>query len=95
MLAAPLLKKHRARSAWPMILAMLSCVAVVLGPAVLYLLPLFAICGVLFFVLQAMYREARVKARALPDMPSRRTSRRPCCCKPLNSTNRTSVPRPS
>jgi len=51
MTAAPLLKKHRARSAWPMILAMLSCVAVVLGPAVLYLLPLFAVCGVLFFVL--------------------------------------------
>ena len=67
MTAAPLLKKHRARSAWPMILAMLSCVAVVLGPAVLYLLPLFAVCGVLFFVLQALFREARVKARELPD----------------------------
>ena len=50
MTAAPLLKKHRARSAWPMLLAMLSCVALVLGPAVIYLLPLFAVCGVLFFV---------------------------------------------
>ena len=34
MTAAPLLKKHRARSAWPMILAMLGCVAVVLGSVV-------------------------------------------------------------
>ena len=67
MSATPLLKKYRARSAWPMLLAMLSCVVLVLGPAVIYLIPLFAVCAIVFFALKALFREARVKGRELPD----------------------------
>ncbi len=69
MTATHLLKKLKVRSAWPMILVMLSCAVIVavLGPAVLYLLPLVVLCGVLFYVLRALYREARAKARELPD----------------------------
>ena len=67
MSATRLLKKYRARSAWPMLLAMLSCVVLVLGPAVIYLIPLFAVCAIVFFALKALFREARVKGRELPD----------------------------
>ena len=50
-----------------MLLAMLSCVVLVLGPAVIYLIPLFAVCAIVFFALKALFREARVKGRELPD----------------------------
>ena len=63
--------KRNSRSAWPMVLAMLSCVAVVfvplLGSAIVFLVPVFALGTLTYFVLLRLSREARTKARELPD----------------------------
>ena len=54
-----------------MVLAMLSCVAVVfvplLGSAIVFLVPVFALGTLTYFVLLRLSREARTKARELPD----------------------------
>ena len=63
--------KRNSRSAWPMVLAMMSCVAVVfvplLGSAIVFLVPVFALGTLTYFVLLRLSREARTKARDLPD----------------------------
>ena len=54
-----------------MVLAMMSCVAVVfvplLGSAIVFLVPVFALGTLSYFVLLRLSREARTKARELPD----------------------------
>ena len=54
-----------------MVLAMLSCVAVVfvplLGSSIVFLVPVFALGTLSYFVLLRLSREARTKARELPD----------------------------
>ena len=54
-----------------MVLAMLSCVAVVfvplLGWSSFLLVPVFAVCVLTYIVLLKLFREARTKARDLPD----------------------------
>ena len=54
-----------------MVLAMLSCVAVVfvplLGSAIVFLVPVFGLGTLTYFVLLRLSREARTKARELPD----------------------------
>jgi len=60
--------KSYPRSAWPMIVASLFLVVVLLGPWVLIALaPLFAVCLLTYHALKALYAEARTKACELPD----------------------------
>lgn len=60
--------KSYPRSAWPMIGASLFLFVVLLGPWVLIALaPLLAVCLLTFHALKALYAEARIKARELPD----------------------------
>ena len=63
--------KFGTRSAWPvvrvMLLALMAAGAWMLGRKGLYLIPLLAVCALAFHALKALYREARVKGRELPD----------------------------
>ena len=63
--------KSRPLSGWPMVLAALFMFVVVggslLGLALLYLAPMLVVCLLTYFALKALYIEARVKGRDLPD----------------------------
>jgi hypothetical protein len=54
-----------------MILAMMSCVAVIfvplLGSTIVFLLPIYAVGALTYFVLLKLYREVQTQARSLPD----------------------------
>lgn len=63
--------KRNPRGTWPLILAMMICLAVVvvliLGSASFLLTPVLALGTLTYFVLLKLYREVRTKSRELPD----------------------------